>query len=377
MGTTAGGSQKTRPFICGPLVFVVRTTTSDDRELVEAVFGDLPDAGAQAPTVEFSLLRRRGEGGTPAWELAGPNVEPVLFTNVEGALSLLVSAVNIAALDVEPEFLHLHAALAVKEGRAVVVAADAGMGKTTAVALLAARGWGYVTDEAVRLPNRINDQITGFTKPLSIKPGGRDPLTAWQGSMLPRDDGTEDFRFLPIGETGVSIVEGGAPHLVVVLRPPSSQEVDPGGSIERLHPADAVVTLMQQTLDAERYGMAALRLSEFAATSHCFSVTRSTPSETADQLERLFALEPPDRLDVRLLPTSRAFAPGVISVALGDRVVVHEGPAGRIFALDAGGARVWKKLGGWSEDDSLDLEGPVIGRFVHELRALGVFAGSP
>jgi hypothetical protein len=37
---------------------------------------------------------------------------------------------------------------------------------------------------------------------------------------------------------------------------------------------------------------------------------------------------------------------------------------------------VWSRLGGWSDDDDIDLDGPVIGTFVARLRALGLLAGA-
>jgi hypothetical protein len=95
-----------------------------------------------------------------------------------------------------------------------------------------------------------------------------------------------------------------------------------------------------------------------------------------EQIEMLFQLEPADRLEVSVLPPSDAFSPGVVSVSLGDRVVVHSTVSGRILALDAGAAQVWRQLGGWSVDHDIDIDGPVIGPFVAQLRALGVLAGA-
>ena len=81
-------------------------------------------------------------------------------------------------------------------------------------------------------------------------------------------------------------------------------------------------------------------------------------------------------VEVSVLPRSDAFSPGVVSVAVGDRTVVHDTTSGRIFALDAGATRVWTQLGGWSVDPSIDVDGPVIEPFVAQLRALGVLAGA-
>ena len=93
-------------------------------------------------------------------------------------------------------------------------------------------------------------------------------------------------------------------------------------------------------------------------------------------IERHFDQPPVEAVPVEVLPASRAFSSGVVSVRLGDRTVVHDARTGRIFALDAGATRVWSRLGGWSADRELDLDGPVIAPFVARLRALGVLDGA-
>jgi hypothetical protein len=94
-----------------------------------------------------------------------------------------------------------------------------------------------------------------------------------------------------------------------------------------------------------------------------------------DEIEAVFRLDPPEPVEVEALPHSDAFSAGVVSIAIGDRIVVHDPASGRIFALDSGGARVWRQVGGWADDD-LDVQGPVLGSFVAQLRALGVLAGA-
>ena len=101
-----------------------------------------------------------------------------------------------------------------------------------------------------------------------------------------------------------------------------------------------------------------------------------TPTETADAIDAMLRLDPVVPVEVSVLPRSDEFSPGVVSVAVGDRTVVHDTTSGRIFALDAGATRVWSRLGGWSVDPSIDVDGPVVQPFVAQLRALGVLAGA-
>jgi hypothetical protein len=365
----------TRPFAMGAFVFTVTTSSTEDRDVVESLFRDMPEPGSrETPIMSYTLIR--GGSGVRAWTVAGPHLDEVTLSTLEAVLSLLVGAVNRSALDAEPHDLHLHAALATKDGRAVVIAAEPHTGKTTTVAHLAARDWSFVTDENVRLSPGAAE-VTGLPKPLSFKPGGFGLVEHLEPWMIPPiDDGPDDFRFVPISASGATVVEGGTPHVVVLLRRPPFATPGSGPNAHRLHPVDAVVALMSHTFDAERFGPTAARLAELAAVSHCYELTVGTPTETVELIDELAGLDPVEPMDVTVLPASPAFSPGVVSLMLDDRVVVHDTVSGRIFALDAGGARVWRQLGGHAAGDaSIDIEGPVIGPFVAQLRELGVVVG--
>jgi hypothetical protein len=373
MATDPGSRHLTRPFAAGAFGFAVVTTTADDRHIVEMLFSDLPEPPASDdPTTVFSLLRDDDGRG---WSLDGPRLGIRASTTLDAALKFLLTAVNLCALDAEPEYLHLHAAAAIRDDRAVVIAAERDVGKTTTVAHLVARGWGFVTDETVRL-STTSDAVTGFPKPLSIKPGGHEVVAHLEAFTVPTGAGADGFGFVPVGASGATVARGGAPHLVILLRRPLGADTVNAPTSVSMHPADAVVALMQETLDAERFGNAAATLAELAAASHCSTLTVGTPSETAAEIEILFSRDPVEPLPVRMLPPSDAFSPGVVSVAVGDRTVVHDTTTGRIFALDEGAARVWSRLGGWSDDTDIDVDAPVIRPFVAQLRALGVLAGA-
>ncbi len=224
----------------GAFVFTVTTSVTDDRDLIESLFRDMPEPGpSETQIAEYTILRSGADGS--AWTVVGPLLDEVMLSNLESVLSLLMGAVNRCGLDAEPEHLHLHAALATKEGRAVVIAAEAHTGKTTTVAHLAAHGWGFVTDENVRLSPGAAE-VTGLSKPLSFKPGGLGLVQHLEPWLIPPiDDGPEDFRFVPISASGATVVEGGTPHVVVLLRRPPFATPGSGPNAHRLHPADAVL----------------------------------------------------------------------------------------------------------------------------------------
>jgi hypothetical protein len=366
---TGDGGQSTRRFAAGAFVFEVATSNTNDAAIFEALFADLPEPASAGGVARFTARR----SGDDEWHVAGPRLEDQPILPLDGALTRLMSAVNVCALDADPSALHLHAACATKDGRAVVIAAERNTGKTTTVAHLVERGWVFVTDEMVRL-GRDDELVAGFSKPISIKPGGFELLPHLEANAIP-PGGSSDvfaFGFVPLGTSGAEIGRNGRPHLAVLLKRPDPQDQGAEPVVSPLHPADAVVSLMQQTLDAERYHDAAERLARLAAVSHCFTLSLGTPQASADAIDRLAALDPVAPLDVVVLPESAGVSEGVVSITIGTRAVVHDRSTGRIFALDEGATRVWLTLGGWESDPAIDLEGAVLGPFVSQLRGLGV-----
>jgi len=362
----------TRPFAAGAFRFIVRASDPEDAALIDSLFRDLPSPPADDESPAVFVIERRKVDDETKWSLTGPRVEDQFTGSRMSMLSLLMGAVNISGLDADPGRLHLHAGAAVKDGRVAVVAAERDTGKTTTIAHLVKRGWAFITDETVSLA-RDTDDVSGFPKPLSIKPGGRglvDHLTPW---MIPGvEDGREDFRFVPVSASGGAVTTGGPVHLVVLLRRPPFRDPGEGAASRPMHPVDAAVALMQDTLDAERFGATALRLGRLAASSLCYELIVGTPEATADHIEMLVERVPGERFEVAALPPSPAINPTVVSIAIGDRVVIHDEASGRILALDAAGAVIWKHLGGWRTDPSIDVAGPVVAPFVGQLRALGV-----
>jgi hypothetical protein len=96
------------------------------------------------------------------------------------------------------------------------------------------------------------------------------------------------------------------------------------------------------------------------------------PEATAELIEQLFAEATGEPVPIRGLEGGAAIAPNVVSLLVGDRVVIHEQPEGRILALDATGSQIWLQLGGWETSSDIDLTGPVVAPFVQQLAELGL-----
>jgi hypothetical protein len=370
------GSGRARPMSAGAFNFTIEVSHADDQATIESFFRDLPNPPHGAPCEPIELIRSeaRNEDGEQQWTLAGPRLDDRPTVPIVGALLRLMSAVNLSALDAEPGALHLHAAAAARNGRAIIIAAERNTGKTTTVSHLVKRGWSFITDETVILTADSPD-VGGFPKPLSIKPGGFDLVPHLVAHAIPAIvDDRPSFHFVPVGATGARVAASATPHLTVLLRRDPMAGDDAAPSSRRLRPADAVVALMQETLDAGRYGNAALRLAQLAVASNCYEVTVGSPEATAEHLEELMSNLPAESVDVTLLPDGPHVAKDVVSVEIGDAIVVHEQSNGGIFALDSAAARIWRHVGGWNVDDAIDITGPVVAPFVNQLRSLGVLA---
>ena len=78
----------------------------------------------------------------------------------------------------------VHAAAAAREGRAVILPAPGGHGKTTTVAALVRGGWDFLTDE-VTLISREDGLVHPFPRPLSISPGSLRLLPGLRDQIPP------------------------------------------------------------------------------------------------------------------------------------------------------------------------------------------------
>lgn len=369
-----------RPLQAGPLDFVVGSPDPTLVRLAEELFRDLPSPRVLEGELPcFVLAPSAASREEPLYDLSGPVVGLVEALPLSMAVSRLVTALSRATLDAEPDRLHLHAAAAVRDGRAVVLAAPRETGKTTTLARLVLDGWSYVSDETVSI-GPGDELVRGFAKPLSIKPGSRSLLPELAPHFLPEGTvGDHAVLHVSLGTLGVRTAEAASAKMVGLLRRRLTPSIDHAADSRPIHPADAVVGLMAETLDAARFGNSAvIELARLAARTSCWEIFIGAPNDTVVEIERLFEMPPGERLDVQQLPQGGPRIPAnVTSVLVGDRAVVHELPEGRILALDATATQIWLNLGDWPAAEKVDLRGPVVASFIGQLLQLGLVTGEP
>jgi hypothetical protein len=364
-----------RLFRAGSFRFLVGSTDPTIVDDFERLFVDLPTDGAPDGQMQvFSLVPSPSEPGH--WDVHGPVVGVQTGLTRASATTLLITGVNLGALATEPERLHLHAGAAVRDGQAVVLSAARETGKTTTLARLVLRGWEFISDEAISI-GRDDPLVKGFAKPLSIKPRGRHLLPELEEHLVPplSEVADDEVVHVALGAVGGRSATAASPHLLVFLRRDAEPAEGGRPAAQPVHPVDAVVRLMAETMDAGRYGArAAVELAHLAARCRCTEVQIGDPEATVDLIEELAGAPASDARPVVEIEVAGRLRPHVVSVLIDDRVVIHAQPEGSVLALDPTATRIWLTLAGRDGGDPLDLEGPVVARFVEQLVALGLVA---
>ncbi len=187
----------------------------------------LPDDDA---TLDAELRRRWPPAGLRRTEVA-PGAEPVSRLQLGGTSTAgwdrLESDLGLFAAERVADRVAVHAALAVVDGRAIVLPGRSFTGKTTLGVALGAAGAVLASDEYA-LVDPATGLVTGWPRPARIRLGAgdsrREPVAG------------------PIPPTPVA--------LVALLRHDAGHGEDPAVTPERVSRADAVVRILDETVCA-------------------------------------------------------------------------------------------------------------------------------
>jgi len=362
---TGEENELTRRFAAGPATFVVRCPSAEIRTAIEVLFVDLPDGSSADDCSEIALIVA-GDGLLELKVEGGRHVAP---QDIDGAIASMVTAVSRLALDADPERLHLHCAGLSLDGKGVLISAASGTGKTTLAAALTRRGWSYVSDEAVALESDSSTAF-GFPKPLGIKPSGRDLVPELAAGRVDLGLVDELWWHVPARSLAAAVETELTPSVIVILHRAPDGSTDTVSVATPIHPVDAVVALMGQTMDPQRFGAHAVAvLANLAARCSCVTLPVGPLDAAASVLEQL-AKSTVEVDEVEEFERTAASDTGVHpwqvsdsvrSVRIGDRVVVHETEGGAIAGLDEAGSAVWRALYGsppaWWEPEMMQSSG--------------------
>ena len=150
------------------------------------------------------------------------------------------------------EFGLLHAAALVRRGKALLLAGESGVGKTTLSAVMLKRGFGYLSDEFAPLSSDLTVRSCPFPlrlreSALRLLPSLAPELTLWPTPF----GATGDEVFYGLPAPWLSSPEAPVPvGLIVFPRAGASG----GGELRKLTPGLAALRLMALTLNGEFLG---------------------------------------------------------------------------------------------------------------------------
>lgn len=165
----ATGEVELGPFGALDQRWMIRCPTGALAVLLEELYAALRVRGPAATgTAHASYHLVPPDGGQPG-KIARDHEVVASRPTLAATVHTLVWAINRQVLERSQRPLILHAAGAERDGRVLVLAAPSNAGKTTLVAGLAERGWGYLGDEALAIAT--DGTVEGYPKPLTVRQG--------------------------------------------------------------------------------------------------------------------------------------------------------------------------------------------------------------
>lgn len=323
------------------------------------MLGEIPD---EVVTID---LRATEPDGRVVIDLTGAPGELSLTSAPSSAADSVLGVLTRTRLDSEPRRLRLHGgAVADPSGRAAVVLGLSGAGKSTLIAHLAHSGLRLINDEQVTL---FPDQgvVAGFTRPVAIKPGGTAHLPEVVAATLEETGATMLVTARALGTDHCL----SAQPVVTVLPERARDGEDDLPSWELLSPGRAVEALLANNLDLENRPVEGLRAAVWLAEAGPVVRLRYRhAAEACVEVQRLLD-EPPARFEERTAtvvdhavgrdlaqlsgvtsggqtvpPVDYSVSPQVLSVDLGDEVLVYQRATRGVALFNAAGTELWRRL---------------------------------
>ena len=267
----------------GSACAAVESDSARVAQLIATCFADLGESAAE-PHSRFDAIR--GDDGTLTLEERGT----ILASRdcASSMLRTLQSRLNVVHIEQSGCPVTIHGSGVVIGGAGLVMAAPAGMGKTSLVADLLDRCQGYLGDEAIGV-DADGACLRGFPKPLSVKPGLFDRRPGL-GAVASPDPfgGPEQVSLVPASAiaTGAIPLWHAAPGLVVILdRVASDEHVASSPTMRTMTPPEGV-----QRLSESVFGLGAcpadaiLALARLSTRCAFVEFTYADSSSAADLL---------------------------------------------------------------------------------------------
>ena len=181
----------------------------------------------------------------------------------------------------------LHAAAVAKGGRALVIPANSGAGKSTFTTWLCANGFDYLTDELILIDSER--QLHGLARPIQIKPHGIDAVQ----ELIIDQEKVQPGKFanaLPVSCVGGKVSDELQHQLALFVFPQYKKGAD--YSFAKLSSAEAGMRLMANHVNARNLeGHGFREMMDIIRNTPCYALEyggfTTLPDDFADQIESL------------------------------------------------------------------------------------------
>jgi hypothetical protein len=189
--------------------------------------------------------------------------------------------VNRRAAASEPDRLMVHASAVARDDEGWIFAAPSESGKSTLAAGLLARGFSYMTDEAVAIDLRTG-VLHGYAKPLSIDPGSQ-PLLA---HLRPRPEESREWStrqwLVPPPRAARAVRQTARLRLLVFPRYAPTADT----ALSAISTAEAAIELCSNSFNFHQQARAALPLlPRLLADVPCYRLTVSNLDDACELVE--------------------------------------------------------------------------------------------
>jgi hypothetical protein len=263
---TSAPRHRVHSFACLDLSFSFSATDPDVAAVVNTLYSHC-ECDSE-PHICFHVSRRACEG-SDRYELFVDGALHFDTTNAPSLIDRLVWEINQRVIATSAASLMLHAACVEAERRALVIAGQSGIGKSTLVTALVGNGFCYLTDEVVAF-DTTSALVRPYPKPIALR---RDvwPLFAelpplpshaalrWMGSV----------RYLSPEDIGGGVGRPSAPVLVILPR----RGVTSAPRLHEISRAETVMQLADGAFSFRAIGAPALRqLAKVLRTCRCYEL---------------------------------------------------------------------------------------------------------
>ncbi len=214
--------------------------------------------------------------------------EPFKPLPQQQALPVFEWGLNWCIATTAHQYLMIHAAVIEKAGKALILPAPPGQGKSTLCAGLVARGWRLLSDE-MTLIDRVSGRVVPAPRPISLKNESISVIKAFAPDFVfgPESDETHKGRVSHIRPPGSSIKRAcETADAAIILFP--KYDATSSTQLESRSRARTAIELAENAFNFNVLGKEGFELlTQTVANCDCYSLIYSDLEEVVNKLEQL------------------------------------------------------------------------------------------